>query len=250
MSKRKRGADPHGDLRFARQHGKDACRYGVGCYRENADHWEKYDHPDAHPFLGGHTTPSARQQKVLACYAYEQCRKIICELRGTGAKSFDVGCALGSTLCSHLVRLPDEICELLDLEELDLGKCAVSVLPDGIEKLTVLKCIGDHQMQFVSQPKGLRLPSAFGKLASLEFFQSQSSQRWSSEQALEAFGRFREVKKLEAIDLWDGSWFQDDKVKAALGQLAADRGISISVTFGTNGEGHVWDDASQTWTDS
>ena len=254
MSKRKRGADPHGDLRFARQHGKDACRYGVGCYRENADHWENYDHPDEHPFLSGSVHPSAKQQKVLEKEAYDRCRKVICELRGTGAKTLSVEDAFARSasqrpwLCNYLVELPDEVCELSDLEELELGYCAVSMLPDGIDKLTKLIRIGDHRTQWALQPEGLRLPSAFGNLASLEAFQTQASIGWKPEQALEAFRRFREVRKLKSINLWYGSWFEDDTVKAALGQLEADRGISISVTVGTNGESYVWDDASQTWT--
>ena len=77
---------------------------------------------------------------------------MICELRGTGAKTLSVEDAFARSasqrpwLCNYLVELPDEVCELSDLEELELGYCAVSMLPDGIDKLTKLIHIGDHRL--------------------------------------------------------------------------------------------------------
>jgi len=36
---------------YARAPGCPACKYGLGCYRRNAEHWAEYDHPADHPML-------------------------------------------------------------------------------------------------------------------------------------------------------------------------------------------------------
>ena len=36
---------------FACAPGKPDCKYGLGCYRQNPDHWQRFNHPAEHAFI-------------------------------------------------------------------------------------------------------------------------------------------------------------------------------------------------------